>query len=1094
MLTLYYGLRAESRQAMLLEKMKALLAAGERVIWFVPEQQVLEAEGVLAAFDNSRLGEVTSFGRMANTVFRRFGGLRYHTVGKGAKQLVMWRALNEVSPSLKEYGGITLDDMATVRLLFDTVEELKLYLVTPEALDAVAEELEDGKFKNKLRDISLIYSAYAAILRESAGDSSDDLLRAASLCEGKGFFENAYVFFSGFDGFTPNELLLARVIFAEAKEIGVSLAFRKDDRRDFFAKLFDTDRRLRVLANTYRRAVREVYGEEHARTAYDIAYFCDNYGKRRPTAYETAKREAESGIRQIACPGVYEEVRLIAADIKRRVMAGARYRDFAVIARDSDKYLGVLDAALEGAGIPYFISSRRDVTAMSTSRMLLSALDIHAHFWRREDVIAFMRSGLSPLTVEECDAVEEYAEIWRIQGKRWFDDYGWQMNPFGFSADYDEAAEERLRYLNGLREKLTAPLVKLFAIFEGKATVKDISASLVYFLQDMRIADKVAARASLDASFIGMRDSVEDHLLLYDSLMNAFDELCEAVGDFEVSSYEYASLFRVLLHEADMGVLPSRMDEVTVGSASLLRKEGIKHVYLMGLAEGEFPKAISEGGCFDNAEKETLLLNGVEISPLLLRRAQDEQLYFYRAVTSAEESVMMTYSYGDLTGKEAFPSSAYLDTLSLLGEREAERYDTLPADMLLYGTSEILEYAIRMGYDAECLTALLGGQFALTTELTAQNEVMPNRVTDTLYGNKIRLSQSKTDSFASCPFAYHCKHTLKLSEGVNGQFDSLDIGNFIHEILEAFFSRFKDQVKEMSDEEARAALAEILEEFSGKFIRDNKSKRFEGLMRRLKRTTELLVMNLLGELRQSEFMPVLFEEPIAYAEDMPIVSEDDSQKMTVTVTGKIDRVDLYRVGDDGYLRVVDYKTGNKRFSMAEVELGFQLQLLVYLFALTQKGHSVAKKIDCEGLLLPAGAVYFSLGAKAVSCAKMPDDESLSRAMIEKEIKRSGIFLNMPDVLEAMEKGLRGYYIPITRNKSGVASKGRTTNELATLEEMGVLATKVSDILKSIARAIRTGDAAARPRSVDKNKSPCRYCKMKPICRVRTSDTEEGGDS
>ena len=569
MLTLYYGLVSESRQALLTERMRSLLLSGERVLWFVPEQQVLEAESVMAAFDNARLGEVTSFGRMANTVFRRFGGLRYHTLGNGAKQLVMWRALNEVSPALKEYGGITLDDMATVRLLFDTAEELKLYLVTPEALDTVAESLDAGKFQNKLRDISLVYATYLALLRELTDDDADDVLRAAALAEGQGVFRGAHVFFSGFDGFTPAELSLLRVIFAEASELGVGLAYEKGDRRDFFAKLSDTDRRLRALANACGLTVREVFCEDCDDSVYGIAYFRKNYGKRRPDPYEDGRNGEDRGIRQIACPGVYEEARLIAADIKRRVISGARYRDFAVIARDSDKYLGILDAALEGAGIPYFISARRDVTAMSTSRMLLSALDIHAHFWRREDVIAFMRSGLSPLTPEECDVVEEYAEIWRIQGRRWFDSYGWQMNPFGFSAEYNEEAEERLRYLNGLREKLTAPLVKLFAVFEGKATVKEISAALVYFLQEMRIADKVAARASLDQSFVTMRDSVEDHLLLDDSLMKAFDELCEVVGDFEVSSHEYAQLFRALLAEADMGALPSRMDEVTVGSASL---------------------------------------------------------------------------------------------------------------------------------------------------------------------------------------------------------------------------------------------------------------------------------------------------------------------------------------------------------------------------------------------------------------------------------------------------------------------------------------------------------------------------------------------
>jgi ATP-dependent helicase/nuclease subunit B len=255
-------------------------------------------------------------------------------------------------------------------------------------------------------------------------------------------------------------------------------------------------------------------------------------------------------------------------------------------------------------------------------------------------------------------------------------------------------------------------------------------------------------------------------------------------------------------------------------------------------------------------------------------------------------------------------------------------------------------------------------------------------------------------------------------------------------------------------------------------------------------------MNLIGEFRQSEFTPILFEEKIFHSEDIRLDSHDVSEMLTVNLSGVVDRADMYRVGDDVYLRVVDYKTGSKRFSMAEVEMGFQLQLLVYLFALTQGASAdIKKKLDCKGELLPAGALYFSLGAKAVSCTKMPEDEALSRALIEKEIKRSGIFLNLPDVLEAMEAGLAGYYIPITLTKAGQPTKGRTSSELATLEEMGALANKVSDILRSIAKSMANGDAAAKPKSADKGKDTCQYCKMKPICRVRhLAEAEEGGES
>ena len=1089
MLNLVYSLDATSLQETLYDRLRTLLSGDGRVLMLVPEQQVLEAEGALLALDGKHIGEVFSFRRLANAVFRCLGGLRYHYIGKGAKQVVMWKALTSVSEALSEYRDVSLDDMATVRLLYDTVEELMLYRVSAEDLEKAAEKTEDEKLKKKLSDIALIFAAYTSILQNEHDDAAKDLDRASALCDGKGLFEGYHVVLDSFDGFTPDEVDFMRVLFKEASALTVTLLYDRRDRRDFFEKLADTDRLLRKLAADTGHSVTEIYPENRQKKDPEITYFMKNYQKRIPARF-VPSADRDSGIRALACPGIYEEVRFVAADIKRRVMAGARYRDFAIIARDTDRYLGILDAALEGAGIPYFISSRREVSAMSTARMLLSALDIHSHFWRREDVIAFMRTGLSPLTVEECDAVEEYAEVWRITGKRWFDDYGWQMNPFGFSVEFDERANDRLVYLNSLREKLVRPLTAFFEAFEGESTVRSVSAALVRFLGEMKIADKVSARASIDRAFGEAGETLEDYALLHDTLMKTLDELVEVAGNMRVRSHEYSRLLYTLLHEADMGVLPSRIDEVTVGNASLLRKNNTVHAYIIGLCEGEFPKTVGDNGCFDNVEKEKLQEMGLETSPLAYRRILDEKLYFYRAVTSASRSVTMSYPYSDLTGKEAFTSSALLDSLSLLDDREIEKYEDLSVDALLYGAPEILEYAVKKGYSKEALDSLTVGKYALVTELDAKSEVFTEKEARMLYGEKISLTQSKTDSFSLCPFAYHCKHTLKLSEGARGQFDSLDIGTFIHAILEAFFSRSKDRLKTISDAEAREILRVIMEEFSHKLRRDNTSKRFESLIRRLHRTTELLVMNLLSEFRQSEFTPVLFEYPIEYSRTVTD-EEFDTEHLHVVLRGVVDRVDLFRIGNDAYLRVVDYKTGDKKFSMKEVELGFQLQLLLYLFALSSDSSvKLKRELLCEGELLPAGALYFSLGAKAVSLDKLPDDADEARMTIEKEITRSGVFLNHPDVLYAMEENLMGRYIPITLTKSGETTKGRSANELKTLSELGELAKQVEGILSTIAKHLRRGIAHARPKSADR-KNPCTYCKMKPICRVRYE--EEGGD-
>ena len=245
MLNLFYSLNPQSLREALYEKLGQLLQSERPVLVFVPDQQVLETEGALSTMDGGHLGEVSSFARMANTVFRRFGGLRYHYIGKGAKQIVMWRALQSVSQVMKEYREIPIDDMATVRLLYDTVAELMLYRVTPEDLEKAAAETEDEKFRAKLSDIATLYAAYTAILSEEHDDAAKDLDRATALCEGKGVFAGYHIVLDSFDGFTPDEIDFMRVLFKDAEEITVTLLYDRRDRRDFFEKLADKIRQQR---------------------------------------------------------------------------------------------------------------------------------------------------------------------------------------------------------------------------------------------------------------------------------------------------------------------------------------------------------------------------------------------------------------------------------------------------------------------------------------------------------------------------------------------------------------------------------------------------------------------------------------------------------------------------------------------------------------------------------------------------------------------------------------------------------------------------------------------------------------------------------
>jgi len=465
MLTLLYTRNAQRGQKSLREILTSYAEKDEKTLIMVPEQQVLEAEKLVCELNCSRKMEVSSFRRIANSIFRRFGGLRYHYIQKGAKYVVMWRALLSVAPALSEYKNVSSDDLSMLRLLVATVEELKLYGITPEQLEKASEEAENEKLKNKLSDIALLYSAYHTILHEKHDDASDDVWRAADIAENKGFFKDTHILLVSFDGFTHEETAMLRVMFSEAESLLATLAYDKNDRRSIFLRLKETDRLLRTLASDASLTVEEKIPEEETE-ASEIGYFAKNIWQKEVIgAVFPETTPEEGGIRLLKCPGVYEEARFIACDIMRHVMNGARFRDFAIVTRNPDRYLGILDAALEGVGIPYFFSARKDVTSLPLVRMLYAAFDVVNYHFRLEDMVSYMRCGLSGLSLEECDAIEEYASLWRISGKRWYDSYGWQMNPSGFSLSFSEEESERLSWLNQLREKLVSPLVTFFEAF-----------------------------------------------------------------------------------------------------------------------------------------------------------------------------------------------------------------------------------------------------------------------------------------------------------------------------------------------------------------------------------------------------------------------------------------------------------------------------------------------------------------------------------------------------------------------------------------------------------------------------------------------------
>lgn len=132
------------------------------------------------------------------------------------------------------------------------------------------------------------------------------------------------------------------------------------------------------------------------------------------------------------------------------------------------------------------------------------------------------------------------------------------------------------------------------------------------------------------------------------------------------------------------------------------------------------------------------------------------------------------------------------------------------------------------------------------------------------------------------------------------------------------------------------------------------SKRNEYLITRMERILDRTVQTLQYQLQQGAFTPENFEMSFEMASDLDAVNITLSEEEKMRLIGRIDRIDTCERQDKLYVKVIDYKSGNRRFDLAALYYGLQLQLVVYMNAaveMQQKAHRDKK-------VIPAAMLYY----------------------------------------------------------------------------------------------------------------------------------------
>ena len=1079
MLRFLLGRAGSGKTSRILDEISEYVKKGtEGLYLIVPEQYSHEAERILCracGAGMSLYGEVLSFSRLCVRVFSELGGIGDRFIDEAGRVLVMSRALELASSGLKT-GRAIAGNVEFISQMIETAKQMKNACITADALRNAA-NMTDTSLKDKVLDVANILEIYWGLLDSDVKDPDDRLTRLAEMLPESSFGNGSHIWVDGFDDFTMQQYHVLEKLLEKDCDITISLTWDGSVDREYvfskqrkaFSMITDTAARLGVYCRVEHMSGSMVGRPEELRFLEEHLY----------SAGTPVFEGDTEHIRLISCRDPIEESQAAGAEILRLVRSGARFRDIAVAACDIEGYGSILDSVFDKYGIPVYRNVKNDILTMPPVLAITSALRVIISGWDYDSVFSYLKTGYAPISRDECDVLENYVIMWNIRGSMWYREEAWNLSPEGYGGTEDDVLLEQI---NEARIRAALPLRKLGKAMEKAVTDGERLKALYGFIEDTGIYEKLEEEAA-KLMELSEPEAAAELRQLGEVLTGAFEQYYSVAGECECRLEEFLYRFELLLSKYDMGAIPTSVDSVVLGGIDRIGSREIKHLIVLGAVDGAIPKISPALGVFSDAECRQL--NSCDIN---MPQNSDERLFgdiatVYKLFTQAKESITVMYPAFGVTGNGA-ERSEIVQSIEVMFSITPERADR---DMLRTAAEKPcreLAAAYRAGTGGACCAAyeVFCGDAAfeelyrrvLKVRSKSDGTKLTPETAKKLYGEKLSMTASRVDKFASCQFAYFMRYGLRAKPRTPAKFDASVIGTFMHYILENVTREAKTRggFKNVDND----FCAKLTKKYVGEFVRDSlmgmedKSARFKYLFNILTEDAVSIVLNMAEELRTSDFQPVDFELDFSKMGELPPY-EIEEEGINLSVRGVVDRVDGWVHNGKLYVKVVDYKTGLKTFSLSDVWYGMGMQMLIYLFALQKLGR---QKYGME--VVPAGVLYTPAREVILSQSRNISPEELKKERI-KSMRRTGLLLDDSEMLAAMENGDTPKYLPVKITKDGQYAG----DSIASLEQLGILSKHIDKTLALMGSEILNGDIVTDPYFKNQADNACHYCDFYHVC-------------
>lgn len=1041
--------------------------------------------------------DIVSFQRLAYRIFEELSIQQLSVLDDIGKSMILRKVMANHKQQLDVFKR-HLNQTGFIHQFKSMLSELFQYGVTPKTIRAAIPDTESPLLRAKLKNISVVYEAFEQYIEHKYITTEEILDVLCRVIPDSQMIKNSVITLDGYTGFTPVQYRVLELLMRHAGKLMVTVTMdhqEADHKTSQIQDLFYMSKqmverldRIAQKAGTVRE--HDIRLRPHRNSRFEQApalkFLEQNLFRYGSNVYDEPQNQIE--IFQAANP--LKEVAYVVNQIHLLLkQEQLRYRDMAVITGDLETYKRELSFQFDQEAIPYFLDDKKSILDNPMVEWIRAMLEVVQNDFSYESMFRYLKSGLviEPEQLETLHQLENYCLALGIKGYA-----KWKLT---WEKELKRQPHLNLEKLNQLRERCLEPLKLVRDAFaDGKVAIAAVTEALLECISMCRIEEKMKAYEQLFHNQ-GDYSREKEYSQIFELVIDLFSRLSELLGTEKIGKKEYREILDAGFGELKVGVIPATQDQIVIGDITRTRLDGVKVLFFVGVNDGIVPSRKNTNTLLTDAEREILRGYEIELAPTAKEDGFIQRFYLYLMMTKPSQKLILTFANLTASGKSQRPSSLLHAIIKMFPQLSIKSELTAPLNVtsvnegkkrLLGGLREyqvfkedpkLLELYRWFRQSQKYQKQLHSWVDAAFYSYTDQG--IGKQVASLLYGEILSGSVTRLEQYAGCAYAHFLRYGLELQEKREYQLEAVDLGNLFHDSIFHYFAELERQNREwaelsLEEQELLVKSCVDLVTFQYENTIMHSSARMKYLSGKVERMTRRTIWALTEQLKRGDFIPAGLEVAFSAKDHLEAMRIPLSERESIHLKGRIDRLDLCETDDQLYVKIIDYKSGSKKFDLSELYYGLQLQLIVYLDAVMEME---ARKFPGKKIV-PAGVFYYQIKDPMVERGDLTDPDEVNDQILA-QLKMTGLVNSDFDTIKHLDHEIeeRSDVIPVAIKNGAIQER---YSSVASEDRFRLLKNFVRQKAARFGSEILAGTVTIDPYKQGQ-KTACDYCPFHAIC-------------